>query len=212
MAILWPTMEPLHILSSPSHTFQNWCMVSPEEGKLGRENIIFFSLPSQISPIPTPFPALPPSSYSSAFLWQSVKADTVQEAHRMVLTSQMSSWRRRLFKGTSGLSWPVASIMHDVHQGTNPSNPMRSDCVRNLEVSERGIAFPRTSWIYSFMVYCNMLMLSMDAIILEGWNSKSQHWTYCPALGFMCLSELVILSQSMGKNRYAKGQIYLILS
>lgn len=75
VTVLWPTMEPLYIPSSPSHTLQNWGMAAPEEGKLGRENS--FSPPSQISPIPTPFPALPPSSYSSAFLWQSAKADTV---------------------------------------------------------------------------------------------------------------------------------------
>lgn len=78
ITILWPTMEPLYIPSSPNHTLQKWIMFAPEEERLGRENINCFSPPSQTGSISTLFPALPLSSYSALLqLWQSVKADTV---------------------------------------------------------------------------------------------------------------------------------------
>lgn len=177
ITILWPTMEPLHIHLSRSHTLQNWGMVAPEEGKLGRENINCFMF-RQVFWLPRK--------------WVAEGGGCTRELQDY-LGLWLPTWMMFIREQIQAHPWD------------------QTVWGRNWKATKRGIVFPRTSWFYSFMVYCNTLMLSMGAIILEDWNSKSQHWTYCPALGFTWLSELVIPSQSMEKNTYAKGQIYLIL-
>lgn len=189
--------------------------VCSREERLGRETINCFSPPPQTSPISTPLPAIPPRSYSSAFLWlwQSVKADTVCRRsvegfwlpRRWVAEGGGCARGQRDCPGLWLPSW-IMFIREQIQAPPWDQTVWGTEMLVKAKSLSPEHLGSTVSWFNATFWWFLQVPIAQKTDILN--HSTGLITLYLDSCACLSLSSL---SQSLEKNRYAKEQIYLIL-